>query len=587
MESAHISSSRRKEKKLVDLIYLDKYQEGIDLKPIYQSKINTWLDWMNNKLDKVAFENLGNKEQEEYFVVNHFLRHFLLSRFQWILESVSNEKLRQRYLLVLPPFTQQGTIKNFLLHFFCLKELKHGELAYCSLNNSEKEIRILWDIYKLVKTIDTVAVLKKSVAGGNPFQSQFSAEYIDKTLNTVEEMLNLLVRICVKNEHYEGIRYQFPLGVFKPETILNRKENHSYLINSVALEKFDYRNYFFHIYYKPSMKARYRGKDLSFRYNYLDFEIMRQEFLIDWLNSRLKNNSKKMSVLEQYMLGNRSFREIVKQTPEKEIQLLKKLPYEVFNDLVAHVNETVDREDRAEIDPLSQAKGEFSQQLKLFRKAKELTKKSTQAIREYVGTMKESINKTINVVIPRTQTEKEPEKQQLELESNFQLRLLKAEEINFPFFHQEDHEYPEHLGLLKSSIPAEKQEEFKNNVDSLLNSAGEERLLSRNSPMRERVLPILVKEKTKYGTSMQFLILGTSSSDNGELNTGEALAASRTIPFFVYGSKVRNFEMGETVESRTIMEKSFHVYHPASPEVVKRVLFLVDMVSKNESLFAG
>ena len=378
MEDTQVHSGQRREKKLVDLICLDKYQENIDLRSVYQSKMNTWLDWMNKKLDKAAFEELSNKEQEEYFVVNRFLRHFLLSRFEWILESISNEKLQRQYLLVFPPFNHQGSIKRFLLHFFCLKEVDRQNLEYCGLNNTEKEIRILWDIYKLVKTIDTVAVLKKSVSGANPFQSQFSSDYIGKILKTVEEMLTLLVQICVKPEHYRDLRYQFPLGVFKPETILNRKENNSFLINTVAIEKFDYRNYFFHFYFKSSMKARYKGKELSFRYNFLDFEIMRQEFLMDWLNCRLKNNPKKMAVLEKYRVGNRSFKEIIKQSPEKEIQLLKKLPLNVFNDLVAHVNASVDPDDRTEVDPLSQNTGELAQQLKVFEKAKELTKKSTQ-----------------------------------------------------------------------------------------------------------------------------------------------------------------------------------------------------------------
>lgn len=573
MENNQRSPQARKNKKLVDLIVLDKYQDNTNLVDTYWARINAWQSWVNHQLDRVASQSISKDEQDEVFVVNYFLKNFLVKRIEWILEFVEDQELRHKYLLVLPPFNQQGNIKAFLLHFFRLAEQEgHQSLQYSPLSESEKEVRILWDIYKLIKTIDTVEVLKSSIESPNPFPSRFPRHQVKSTLKTMCEMLNLLIEICVKPDHYKTIRYQFSPELFTPEAILKRKESYDYFVNPVILEKFDYRNYFFHIYFKSSLKAIYKGKDLVFKYNYLDFEIMRQEFLIHWLNERLKNNPKKQEVLNNYVFGQKRFSEVIEKNPDMEIPLLKKLPGHVFNELIAQVNEAVDEKDKVSVDPMSATSGEFSKQFQLFNSAKQLARKTTQAIRESIGSFKGAISKS-------DQTAKNPsppsQKAVLDPESTFQIKLLGEEDIEIPFFAEDGDQFSDRLSRLTSALSKEQLDELGRCVKAMFDKVGTEKLVKRAVPHPEWSLPCLIKEKTKYGVSIQLLILGAEIANAGG-SDGDHNGIQ--TPYFVYGSKVRNFEMDQPLENRTVMEKPYFIYNSSVSQVIARAFALASMV---------
>lgn len=567
MNSESGAAANGTERKIVDLIYLDKPQNPADLLKEYRSRIDVWLTWMNQKLEWIAAGKIDGEEQDEYFVVNNYLRNFLLARLEWIGKSVEDRELQMLYLLVLPPFNAQGNIKSFLLHFFKLEERESGQKpVFIPLDQSEREVRILWDLYKLNKTLETIQVLKNSVKGPHPFVSRFDGSYITKTLNTVWDLITLLIKICVKPEAYDEIRYHFPPGVFLPETILNRKESGNYLINDVALEKFDYRNYFFHLYYRSSLKAAYKRKDLGFRFNYLDFEIMRQEFLMHWLSRRLRNNPKKAEVYRNYKMGNRRFSDIVQRSPDMEITLLRQLPVPVFNDLVAAVDDTVDTAEKAEINPLSENRGEFSSQFKLFSKAKEISKKTVEAIRSYMSVLTE----------PKTRTDSVPPEE----DATFQIKRLKSMELDFPFFVRDVGHHESFITSLLPAIISADYHDFSNDVVEFILNASDDALMKRMTPKHEWVLPFLVKEINALGKSMQLLVVGVEAI--GDPNEIEFKEDYQFRPYFVYGSKVRNFELGDPIETRQVMGKPFFIYQPNQTIVIHKALRLLKAILAQE-----
>ncbi len=573
MDKSQTLKSNKGSKKVVDLIVLDKFKTKDELKNEYLARINTWVEWMNKRLDRVATDNISQEEQDEYFVINNFLRNFLLKRLSWVLESVDDPELQYKYLLVLPPFNHQGNIKAFVLHFFrFIDEDNKNNLEYLSLDKSEKEIRILWDIYKLTKTIETIEVLQKSIAGDNPFPSRFSEGHIKKTLETISELLNLLIQICVKPNHFQDIRYNFPPGVFAPEAILNRKENESYLINEITLNKFDYRNYFFHVYFKPSMKAFYKEKDLTFKYNYLDFEIMRQEFLLHWLNTRLKNSPKKQEVFQGYKLGQQKFSEVIERNPSMELTLLRKLPGNVFNDLIAEVNESVDEKERVSVDLMSQKSGSFAKQMDLFKNAKSIARKTTEAIKGILGKLTETTEKSKG---------KKGSKKELSFDpgdASYQIKILKESEIDFPYLSEEEEDYNKIYDNILQGIEIEQYEAFDEKVGKIHTSYGESNLFTRQEPKNEVALPCLIKEKMKFGVAMHLLILGIEVKEEAD---AEGRKGYQMKPFFVYGSKARNFEMGDPQGQRDVMGKPFFIYDSAYGIVVKKAMYMTEMVLNN------
>ncbi len=571
-------------KKLVDLIYLDSHRLDKDLKKEYRARINTWMEWINSMLEKVVDEEIYVDEQSEYFMANSFLKSFLAKRLDWVLESVDNTELRNKYLLALPPFNQTGNVKQFFLHFFQFRDRPEQKtLEFKYLNKSEREVRILWDINKLVKTLQTISVLQKNISGPNPFITSFTRTDVVNNLNALKKALTLMVKICIKQEYHDEIFSEFPIDCFEADAILKRKESENYYANDVVLEKFDYRNYFFHIYFRSSLKAIYKGKDLTFKFNYLDYEIVRQEFLIHWINQRLINNPRKWEILDNYTMGRKTFSEVIEKTPELEITLLKRLPKNIFDDLMAEVNESIqNKEDQAPIDPMSEKFGEFSKQFILFEKAKELAQKSIQAIRKYLR--KSDIPEpSWKNMVPNDELAGESEDNDETLETQYNIKILKKKEIDYPHFCEVNSEFSKQIALLQSKMPPAEHTKFQKTVSEYLSKISESVIIKRRTPRHEWAVNYQIQEKWGGIENNQLLILGAEVKRK-QLSMGYSSGNDEDFEFrtyFVYGSEEKLIEMGNPVETRKARNKTYHIYNFTVPSVINKVMKLVEEVTKS------
>ncbi len=569
------------QKKLVDLIYLDSNLMESELRGDYWARINTWIDWMDLMLVKVVNEDIYIEEQSEYFQLNNLLKNFLIRRLEWILESTPDPELRTKYLLALPPFNQRGNVKRFLLHFFQFKDQPNQKgLKFDFLNNSEKEVRILWDIYKLTKTVQTIDILKKHTTGADPFPSSFPEGHIVQLLDSLSDTLKLLVKICVKPVYHAGLIDNFPLECFEPESILSRKETELYMINEMVLEKFDYRNYFFHVYFRSGLKAIYKGKDLTYKFNYLDFEIIRQEFLIHWIDKRLANNPRKNEVLKNYNTGRKSFLKVIEKTPELEITLLKRLPKHVFDDLMADINESVAENDKSPIDPMSEQIGEFARQFKLYEKAKKIAAKSIKAIRGYL--LKSKTDGDQNERDDNTDNQTESTLPEAISKSKMQVKILKKSEIDYPYFCTTNSEFSRQVAVLQTKTPAIQFTAFNNKVKEYLSRISESSLIKRRTPRHEWAVPFLIQEVGAGKETVQLLILGAEVKSK-QLSMGYGSDLKKDFDFktyFVYGALQEQHNMGSPAETRKVKGRAYQIYNFTNPAVIDKVMNLIEVVIK-------
>ncbi len=569
----------KKNKKLVDLIYLDTSKLESDLKRDHQVKVDFWLDWINQMMERLVDEDIYIEEQIEYFMVNNFLKSFLIRRFHWIRETITDPELRTKYLLTLPPFNQHGSVKRFLLHFFQFKEDRGKKaIQFNFLTSSEREVRALWDIHKLIKTLATIDVLKKYTSGSHSFPSIFPRNYIVDLLDSLSGALKLLVEICVKPDYLQGLMAQFPIDCFEPESILMRKETSAYLINDMVLEKFDYRNYFFHIFFRPGLKANYKGKDLTFRFNYLDFEIIRQEFLINWINNRLRGNQRKLEVFGMYKIGDRSFQDVIEATPEMELTLLKRLPKSIFDDLIAEVNEAVADEDKSPVDPMSEKTGEFARQLLLYEKAKKLASKSVSALRRFLSRLRsdgEKVKQPENQNNGPEQASPEPV-----AATSIQVKKLKKSEIDFPYFCKTNSSFSKQMKMLQTRMPADQYSVFNKKVRDYLSKVSENTPIKRRTPRHEWAVPFLILEGDE--DTAQLLILGAEAkSKQLSMSYGSGVDQNYDFkPYFVYGSLGEQYRMGNADETRKVKGKVFQIYSSVEPRVIEMMMKLLDQVIK-------
>jgi len=568
---------KQRKKKIVDLIFLDDIKAESQLKIEYESRIKTWMDWLeSHQNDEELLQEAHIDEQTEFYMVNNVLKHFIRQRLDWILNSVADPELRKKYLTVFIPFSQQGSLNRFLTHFFQLVEedSKQERLKFQFLNKSEREIKILWDIYKLTKTIESINILKKAAESSIPFPSTFSSNYIQEVLNTLLDIAHLLIKICIKPMYQKSILKKFPLEVFKADTILKRKEAENYLVADIVLEKYDYRNYLFYIYFRPNLKAIYQDEELSFKFNYLDYEIIRQEFLMDWILIRLKNNSKKHDVFEKYKFGNKSFNQVIESNPKMELKLLKELPTHVFNDLISSVNESVDDKDKVDIDPLSEKTGVFAHQFKQFNQALEFAQKSLKKLKQLV--LKPAPEAIEPFEFPSDiETSHQPKGKSLASSKT----VLKKNEITFPYFCEQSSLFSKQHAFFKTKLGSS-YKDFQSRVTAHLIKTPENQLITRRTPRHEWVMVYIIDDPEGDNLLSYLLILGADLKIK-PLSMGYAANVEDKYsfnPYFVFGSSTLISSLGPSNEERTVKGSTFHIYGFSNQDVIEKVLKMTESI---------
>lgn len=570
------------ENKVLDLIYLDggRHTE-IELKSDYRARINLWKNWLGRKQEESQEgQNTFVEEQNEYFMLENVLKNFISKRLDWIEKTVNPPELRKKYLMLLPPFYQDKKVKDFIFHFFQIKEEGNDKkLTYYFLNKSEKELRVLWDIYKLTRTIQSIDVIKKHLKKGDFHSSSFSRDQILDTISTLRKALTLLMKIFIKPEHYQRLTTNFSKEVFLPESVLERKETDRYLINDIILDKFDYRNYFFSIYFRPYIKAIYANTEYTYEFNYLDYEIIRQEFLIDWMHRRLSGNAQKRAIFDNYFIGKNSFNDVIQKNPKMEITLLKRIPKDKFNDLIAHVNDAVEDDNLLlEIDPMSERSGEFSKLFQTFETVRNLTQTSIAALKTYI------IGKKQTGTVPKQKEErvKKEVDANKEEEPRYQVHAIKNNEISFPFFSEKNSEFRLRYSLLQGRMDTSEFNKFNKVVGETLGKMSESQLIKRHTPRHEWAVPYIFTEKLKTGTNAHLLILGAEVKSK-PLGMGYSSSMTEEYTFssyFVYGSQEIIPEMGTPIEKRIVRNTLYHIYPYQNKEMFDKVVRLSAMVTR-------
>lgn len=570
-------------KKVVDLIYIEPQK---DLSTIIEEYRNSLEFWKNNlkRLQEHYFEQHFNSTAAdviEILSMRKFLGKFVQGRFEWILNEIEDESLKRKYLNVLPPFPQKAGLKRILLHFFQMSEtIDQKGILYKAKNDIEKEICILWDIYKLRKTIESIETIKKSLNKPEPFESIYSTEERINCLDSLKTVFQLMFQMSIKKEYQKRIYSQFTSDIMKPENVLERRKNNESFLYPHVITKFDYRNHFFYVYFSPGMKAKIDGKIKSFHFNYLDFEVIKQEFLINWMNRRLEGNAKKREIYSKYLIGDKTIDQIVQQNPEKEIEILKQLPLSVFNDITAEVNEAVSEEMKTQVDPFSESHGEFSEVAREYEEAKNVAKSPISKIRELLKAKKQK-EQPIQEEAAETVPEPEPDPQpEADPEPVYEVYKVKKNQIDYPYFLKEAANYKSKLSLLRVKM-GPKYNDFNKKLGKFFSNVSDSALIRRRTPKHEIVYPHVVKETFGDNVMHHLLILGAEVKAK-QLSMAYGTKSAEDMYafncFFMYGTDVKLDTLGEIIDTRNARGMEFHMYNFTNPGVQKKMLEIYNVV---------
>ena len=561
-------------KKVVDLIYVEAPKNEAILVAEYKEEIDFWARQLKS-LQKWYFERHFDSQSAdvtEVMSMRKFLKQFLLCRLNWILEEVDNPTRKLQYLKVLPPFYQDGKIKKFFIHFFQVEESKDKKhLCYVHKSDQDKEIAILWDMYKLRKTISSINTILKAIKNDPPFKSQFSKSEQIECLEALKSTFQLMFQMCIKREYLQELYSSILVKHVTPEAILERKEASVFLVYPHLLEKFNYRNHFFFIYFFPSMKAKIGGKIKEFHFNYLDFELIKQEFLIDWVGKKLKNNPLKEEIYDRYCLNNISIAQLVKDKPENELKILQQLPTNIFNDLIAEIDCKVSRDKRSGVSTMSEKYGEVAVVQRHYQRARKLVACSVGKLKKIIKTDKTSAKITTKPRVAETSPTRE--------ETEYKIFAIKKKQIDFPYFQHSTTGYKQRLSLLRIKMGSEVYKEYNATVTQKLQTVSEGAFIQRRTPQYEIVMPFHLIEKKEEEVINHLIIVGADVKAKA-LGMGYSAVSSDNktyTAFFVYGCDREIPEMGDIMGTRRGRGVDFNEYDFVHPQVQEKFLELFQL----------
>lgn len=564
-------------KKVVDLIYIEKQKSESTVIKEYNFSLDHWKNTLK-RLQEHYFEqhfNSTSPDVLEILAMRKFIGAFVQSRVNWIVSEVKDQSLRRKYLNVIPPFQLKGGMKTILLHFFQMEESEDKKsILYKAKNDIEKEICILWDIYKLRKTIDSIETIKKSLNSDNAFESVFSVAHRKECLESLKTVFQLMFQMTIQKDHQRTLYSDLSPELMQPENVLERQEQDRSYVYPHVIRKYDYRNHFFYVYYSPGMKAKIAGDVKKFHYNYLDFEVIKQEFLINWLNTRLGGNENKRQIYKNYAIGDRRVDQIIDENPEKEIEILKQLPLAVFNDITAQVNDAVNEELKTKVDPQSENHGEFSKVAKEFGKAQSVAKSGIKKLKSILKSKKDEREEIAN-----EPEEAPPPPKPKEIIPEFAVFKVQKNQIDYPYFQKESSVYKAKMSLLRVKM-GPKYTSFNKGLGEFFSKISDSALIRRRTPKHEVIFPHVIKETKGEKVINHLLILGAevkAKQLSMAYSTGGESTHSFTC-FFLYGSDVDMPEMGETTDSRNARGIQFQIYDFANPAVQEKALRCYELV---------
>ena len=285
--------------------------------------------WAGKEKDAITAAGEKSLAAQEYHQIRRFLKIFVTPRLNEVGELQPADQVRM--LNLLTPFDTEGGLRDFMLHFFQITEGDGDDLIYDNRDAFERELYVLHDLYKVKKTQEVIDVIR---ASGGEFPSVMSPEDQRTTLDQLAIILSMMYAQALPSEHRERIRQDISPKYLTARELLKRRESGLLFLYPHVREKYDYRRFFFLIYFKNGLRTKVGTDEQEFKYNFAHFQTLKREFLINWLASSLKGNPRKMELYSQYKLHGKTIRQWVEAHPENEAEYLMQMPAPAFKDTI-------------------------------------------------------------------------------------------------------------------------------------------------------------------------------------------------------------------------------------------------------------
>lgn len=583
MSNPSASSPVRSQRSIVQLM---RPEELADLEKHVrelQAELERWqAHWQQRKQTYAA---AGKKAAaREATQALDFLEQFVRYRLDWILELQEEEQ--QEALKFFIPFCTDGGMETFLSHFFQFERIK-GQLEFVARDDFLREAHILYDLYKIRKTIETIDVIQQTVHKvGHRFPSRYTEPEKEDILVSLRKILEMLMRNTLQPEYQKQVYQQLNPKMIGGRQLLERREQGILYCYPHVVQKYNYRNLIFLLYFREGMETRSKGETVQLHYNYLEFEILKQEFLAHWLQQKLEKNPSKEAVYATYEVDGETIAKRIQQNPQQELPLLKQLPTPIFNDIVARVNIQVDPALRSGTSDESEKYGEMGEFRKAVNKSQQFTRVPLETLRDVAQknpAALESLDPEVPLVAPTPQPAAGG-RIPADFEEPFQLHLLTSEELSFCFLTDQDNKYNGRLNLYKNYLEPQELERLQQVVNLVLHKYTETPSVQiRRYPKHDWVIPYLVRENRRGELFESLLILGGEASVKPKGMLYSVGDEYQFKPYFVFGSFKEEKDFGNVLGERQVRGQVCLEYDVRNEEARRQALRLVELVWQQEA----
>jgi hypothetical protein len=521
-------------------------------------------------------------------VVN-FLRSYLAPRIDQVSQGAPEERLTSLKLMV--PFDTAGGLRDFLLHFFQVAPRADSDtLVFEERDSFERDVFLLYDLYRVKKALEVVSILQ--AARQDPaqrFPSMLDEATIGSVLASLSDVLGVLYSQCLPEETVRTLVPQLSPEMLSGAAVLQRRESGLLYTYPQVLQRYQYRNFFFLLFFKNGFKGRIAGQEREFRFNYTRFQILRYEFLLHWLTATLKHDPRKYEQYQNYRLRGKTLLEYLAVAPERELEHLRALPGTVFHELTSRVNDSVPAELRVGPVPHSESFGFYYDLKRQLNQAVEYVRAPIEDLRKLVQSQPPPARPAAAVPAapPPAQPAAPPATPAAAgaaPPARWGISPLAKDAVPAPFFLQGSGSHRGQHALFKTKL-ARDYLPFAQFVTALLEATPDAEMVRRYTPRQEWALPFLMRRTLHDAQREYLLILGAEVTAKAKGMRVSAKESYDFAPYFVFcAEKDPEGEFGKPIGEREVAAQKFHEHSFNAPGVVRTVMDMIDGVRSHLGL---
>ena len=499
--------------------------------------------WAGRQQTLVASVGEEAPETQEIVALRKMLRGLVAPRLEEVSKKTEHLGI---YLNLLVPFDSAGGLNDFLLHFFQLEE-KNGEVVYQVRDRFERDVYVLYDVYRVKKTREVINALRAARKDdARRFPSIFTEAQIMETLNSLDAVLDLLFSQCLPAQRRKEILPQLTPRFIQGESLLKRRDNNITYAYPHVLDKYNYRRFFFLVYFKDGLRAKVSAtEEKEYRYNFLDFQVIKHEFLVHWLSGPLREDPRKYEVYKKYMMHGKTLLQLVVEKPEDEASLLQQMPAHTLNDMASQVNEELPDEMKIGAVPGSENFG-------LFHKLKKSLESAVEMVRAPIEVLRKKVTEQPEVPWEHATDEPQVEEEPKVEPPRWEIHLLKKTQIQSPFLLDSIATFQAQLNAQKVKM-GPKWNGFAKYTADILDKTPEMRTIRRRTPKHEWTLPYNVRYVVPGEETREYLfVLGAEAKAKGRGMGYNAKEQYSFSPYFVFATDTPEDGFGEPVGDRPI-----------------------------------